>query len=182
MDEALTKRILAVTRDQLLSDGYSGLKIDRVIRAAGCGKSALYRRYPTKADLVVSAMLEVVDLGEAPDTGSAVEDLLIHAMHNHDLQARNDNRMIALVLFDPEVFPLAWDRWLSLRHRSAQSILQRAIARGELPDDAAIDVIIDTVAGLTLYRSSAKAQPVTEQHYRGVIEALLAHPPRTTRA
>ena len=178
MDEALTTRILAVTREQLVRDGYAGLKLDRVIREAGCGKSALYRRYPTKAELVVAAMLDVVSLGEVPDTGSAVEDLVAHAIYNHELQAQHGTRITALVLFDAEVSPLAWDRWLSLRHQAARTILERAIARGELAEDADCDMIIDTVAGLTLFRSTVKGRPLTEQHYRSIISALLADPPR----
>ena len=55
-----------------------GAEARPVIREAGCGKSALCCRYPTKA----------------------------------------------------EVFPLAWDRWLSLRHQAVRTMLDRAIARG----------------------------------------------------
>lgn len=176
-DEELTERILTETRTQLVRDGYAGLKIDRIVRAVGCGKSAVYRRHPDKASLVAAAIVHVAALGEVPDTGSVREDLLLHAQQNQETQSSSESRAIGLVLFDPEVFPLIWERFLSHRRDAGVRILERAIARGELPSDAALDIILDTVAGLTLYHQTVKGHRVTAEHYRAVIDALIRTPP-----
>jgi len=180
-DEELTARILDETRSQLIENGYAGLKIDRIVRAVGCGKSAVYRRYPDKAELVAAAILHVAELGQPPDTGSVREDLLIHAQQNQRTQSDSGTRAIGLVLFDPDVFPLVWDRFLSHRRDAGVNILERAIARGELPPNAALDIILDSIAGLTLYRRTVKGHTIALDDYRGVIDAFILHPPlRTT--
>ncbi|MDA4895252.1 MULTISPECIES: TetR/AcrR family transcriptional regulator [Microbacterium] len=176
-DEELTERILTETRDQLARDGYAGLRIDRIVRAVGCGKSAVYRRYPDKASLVAAAVIHVSALGEIPDTGSVREDLLRHAMQNQRTQSQSPSRMIGLVLFDPEVFPLIWEGFLSHRRDAGVLILDRAIARGELPSNTARDIILDAIAGLTLYHQTVKGHRVSPDDYRGVIDALIRTPP-----
>lgn len=176
-DEELTARILSTTREMLIRDGYAGLKIDRVVREVGCGKSAVYRRYPDKAALVAAAVIDVVALGTPPDTGSVREDLLVHVLQNQATQSESGTRAIGLVLFDPEVFPLIWESFLIRRRDIGIALLERGIARGELPEDAALDIILDTVAGLTLYHQTVKGHPLTPDDYRGVIDALVRTPP-----
>ena len=104
-DEELTARILDTTRTVLIRDGYASLKIEHVVREAGCGKSAVYRRYPNKAELVAAAVLDVVWSGETADTGSVREDLLIHTKQNQATQSYSEGRAVGRVLFDPDVFP-----------------------------------------------------------------------------
>ncbi|MBS1906715.1 MAG: TetR/AcrR family transcriptional regulator [Actinobacteria bacterium] len=181
-DEELTARILAETREQLLRDGYAGLKIDRIVRAVGCGKSAVYRRYTDKAALVTAAIVHVTILGDVPDTGSVRDDLLVHAQQNQETQSGSLSGTIGLVLFDPDVFPLVWEQFLVHRRDAGRLILDRAIARGELPADTAKDIILDTVAGLTLYHQTVKGRALSPDDYRGVIDALIRTPPRRTAA
>ncbi|MDR6868777.1 AcrR family transcriptional regulator [Microbacterium resistens] len=176
-DEELTARILATTREMLVRDGYAGLRIDRVVREVGCGKSAVYRRYPDKAALVAAAVVDVAALGTPPDTGSVRDDLLTHALQNQSTQSESGTRTIGLVLFDPDVFPLIWESFLTQRRDIGIRILERGIARGELPEDAALDIILDTVAGLTLYHQTVKGHHLTPDDYRGVIDALIRTPP-----
>src|SRR3712207_8885803 len=56
--------------------GYGGLTMDAVAEQAGVGKATIYRRWPTKQQLIADSIL---DLGSVltvpPDTGSLQEDL-----------------------------------------------------------------------------------------------------------
>jgi len=49
-------RICAVTRQLLLEKGYGGLSIEGIAKHAGVGKTTIYRRWPSKADLVFDAV------------------------------------------------------------------------------------------------------------------------------
>jgi AcrR family transcriptional regulator len=179
-DHELTTRILDVGADLLHEHGFTALSVEQVAREAGCGKAAIYRRYPGKAALVAAIVEAHVTLGEMPDTGSAREDLLAHALQNQRNQDgvgfRTGRGMQAM--FDPEVYPILWDSVFQLRRDRGVAIIQRGVERGELPDDVDPGVILDTLAGLTLYRQAVKGLRIDERHFLSVIDALLAHPPR----
>src|SRR5258705_12527876 len=75
---ALRERgILRRTLEELAAADYGGLSIDSVARRAGVNKTTVYRRWPTKADLVGSAITALADqMTVGPSTGSLRADLL----------------------------------------------------------------------------------------------------------
>ncbi len=77
--EALERAIFAAVIDQLAAVGYAGLTMDGVAAAASTGKAALYRRWPSKAELVADALGHALPAPEdAPDRGNIREDLIEH--------------------------------------------------------------------------------------------------------
>ena len=81
-------------------------------------------------------------------------------------------------MFEPDVFPLLWESFFQHRRQQGVDIIDRAIARGQLPRDVHHDVLLDTLAGLTLYRQSVKRIHIDPRHYVDIIDALVTHPPR----
>lgn len=61
-DDSIDERVLAVTRELLLEVGWDDLSVRLVAARAGVGRASLTRRWPTKAELVLHAIL-----GESPD-------------------------------------------------------------------------------------------------------------------
>lgn len=61
-DPRIDSEVLAVTRDLLVREGWDGLSMRAIATRAGVGRAALTRRWPTKAHLVLDALL-----GSAPD-------------------------------------------------------------------------------------------------------------------
>ncbi|WP_029145956.1 TetR/AcrR family transcriptional regulator [Microbacterium luticocti] len=177
-DEELTARILDVGGAMLIADGYARLRVEHIAREAGCGKTAIYRRYPDKATLVAAIIREHISLGDMPDTGSVADDLFEHALQNQRNQTDTGDTGNGLrAMFEPDVFPRLWDDFFRARRDQGVAIIERGIARGELPADVDADLILDTIAGLTLYRQSVKGIRLTADHYRAVIAALLQTPP-----
>lgn len=63
--------LLAVTLQLLQEEGYDGLTVDAVAATARASKATVYRRWPTKAELVLAAFIEGVrQVAVAPETGS----------------------------------------------------------------------------------------------------------------
>ncbi|NUR93094.1 MAG: TetR/AcrR family transcriptional regulator [Nonomuraea sp.] len=76
--EALDAAILEAALAELDEVGYGRLTIDRVAERARTGKASLYRRWPTKVELVMAAVYSVmIAPAEVPDTGSLRGDLLV---------------------------------------------------------------------------------------------------------
>ncbi|PWJ27162.1 TetR family transcriptional regulator [Branchiibius hedensis] len=181
-DEGLTDRILAATVQLVLDGGYAALSMEAVAQVAGCGRPAIYRRFSGKDELVAAAAATVLHLGPLPDHGNLEDDLIDHVLYSRDYQ--NQPRLIRAgvvqglpAIFEPGVFALLWDRLLSKRRDQGVEIIERGIARGEIDPLVDPDVVLDLLAGLTLYRQSIKRIDVPEQQYRTAIQALIAHPP-----
>ena len=58
-DASIDERVLAVTRELLVQNGWHGLSLRLVAQQAGVGRASLTRRWPSKAALVLDAILGV---------------------------------------------------------------------------------------------------------------------------
>src|SRR3954467_1186202 len=73
----LERAILDAALEQLSTVGWNGLTMEGVAAGAQTGKAAVYRRWPSKEDLVADALQSGLPrLDSAPDLGSVREDLL----------------------------------------------------------------------------------------------------------
>ena len=78
-DRSRDDEILTLTLDALAGSDYEHVTLDAVAARAGRAKTTLYRRWPTKADLVLAAVRAAGRPPEAevlPDGGSMRADLL----------------------------------------------------------------------------------------------------------
>ena len=75
--ERVVRDVLRATIDELARSGYAALRVDDVAARAGVNKTTVYRRWPTKTDLVAAAIRASAGQHEpVPDTGSARRDLV----------------------------------------------------------------------------------------------------------
>ncbi|WP_157248011.1 TetR/AcrR family transcriptional regulator [Nonomuraea typhae] len=74
---ALHAAIFQATLDELAEVGYAKLTMERVAERARTGKASLYRRWPTRIELVVAAVYSIMPtVSDTPDTGSLRGDML----------------------------------------------------------------------------------------------------------
>ncbi|WP_291524694.1 TetR/AcrR family transcriptional regulator [Branchiibius sp. NY16-3462-2] len=183
-DEELTARILRTTVDIVFEVGYDQLRIEHVAKRVGCGKTAIYRRFPDKGELVVAAAMSIMHLGDIPDTGDVVEDLLQHTrinVENQNLTRLRDGSTNAIAAaLDPAVFPVLWDRFFRLRRENGFRVIERAVERGQIAPDTDPDLLLDTLASITFYRSTVRGIGVKTEQYRWLVQTLVANPPRVS--
>ena len=73
--EAADQAILAATLDVLAAEGYGGLTMAAVIARSGVSSATLYRRWPTKQELVAAALASLHPAVVDVDTGSLEGDI-----------------------------------------------------------------------------------------------------------
>ncbi|MCY4438239.1 MAG: TetR/AcrR family transcriptional regulator [Chloroflexi bacterium] len=157
-DPEVDRAILQATLHVLTDRGYAGTSIERVAAEAGVGKTAIYRRYATKAELAAAALASLRDsLGPPPDTGSARNDLVQMLVQAQAAFARGPAfAMLGALLVEerrnPELFELFRDRVLQPRRNEGMKILQRGVQRGEIRADADLDIAIHAMVGSILAR------------------------------
>ncbi|MGK8556214.1 TetR/AcrR family transcriptional regulator [Nocardia gipuzkoensis] len=136
-------RVVAAVRqatlDLLLRQGYDGFEIPDVARLAGVHPTTIRRRWPDKQDLVADAALTHMDEQiPIPDTGSLRADLI--QLVNEVVAVLARPPLLALLrtqvaLADSARIRVASRRFWTARFEGSAPIVERAIARGELPGD-----------------------------------------------
>ncbi|MGH3768314.1 MAG: TetR/AcrR family transcriptional regulator [Pseudonocardiaceae bacterium] len=75
--DALNTAIFEATLEELTAVGYADLKMEHVANRARASKGSLYRRWSSRAELVVDAVYHTIpSCAERPDTGCVRDDLL----------------------------------------------------------------------------------------------------------
>jgi AcrR family transcriptional regulator len=141
-----------------------------VAKRAGVGKTAIYRRWPSKqamvVDLVASAAVGAL---VPPDTGTLhgdVRGFLAEAERalRHPLVARIVPDLIAEATRNPELRAVLLTAVRDPRRASAASLVHRAAERGELPADVDVERALDCLAGPLYFRLCVIRTP-TETGY-----------------
>ena len=163
--ETVRQAILAAAIDELEENGYARLTVDAIAARAGAGKQTVYRWWPSKADVVLDALLERAAVTiTVPDEGSLEADLLafVGATFRQRGQRPVLIGLMAQALLDP-VFATAFrDRFLFGRRAALRVILERAVARGEINPDMDPELLIDVVYGVLWYRLMLDHAPLDE--------------------
>lgn len=135
---ALDRAILEATLTEIDLFGYAALSMERVAERARASKASLYRRWPSKVELVLAAVYGLLpDPAAAADTGSLRGDLLaLFRSAARPLAGPAGTAIRGLIseaLRDPE---LAAQLRRYTRGRSVaamRDIVRQAMERGELP-------------------------------------------------
>ncbi|CAN5250440.1 TetR/AcrR family transcriptional regulator [soil metagenome] len=151
-------RITQAAAEMLLRHGFDRTTVDGVAARAGVGKATVYRRWPSKKDLAVSAMETLfAQQFPEPDTGSILSDL--HQSYrtlldfvNSETGAAFLEAAIAESIRDPRIAGLYRASMLS-REAQTRKSFERAVARGELRADVDLDTAIQWLTGMIIARA-----------------------------
>jgi AcrR family transcriptional regulator len=135
--EVLERALYEATLAELTEVGYGGLTMEGIAARAHTGKAALYRRWDTKCELVLAAlMFALPSLPESRSGRSARENLLAIFVAQRDLLAGKTTfpgmDVIYQLLHEPEMRAIFADAVVGPRLKIVESILQAAVAAGDL--------------------------------------------------
>lgn len=173
---AADQAILDATLDLFADRGFEGVSIEAVAEQAGVAKSTVYRRYPTKIDLVMAAWQHCSPDAENPlDTGSIDGDLLAAAHRLRIVFTQSPvGRAVPSALAASARFPEfaeAHHRFIADRRAPMLATVTRAIERGDLRPDTDPLLLIDLITGPIFYRAFNTGGTLTDAD----LEALVAH-------
>jgi AcrR family transcriptional regulator len=180
-DEERGRAIEAAAIELLVEDGYSGMTIDGVAARAGVGKATIYRRWDTKEDLVVDAFLQRCrDHVVSPDTGTLRGDLLqlyraLLAKFRRDGLATQ--AFVAEQHRHPELAATFRAAFLNERRAAMREVLERGVARGELPAQADLDLLGDVGSALMWHRLTISGAPLDDGLPERIVEQFFPTPP-----
>ena len=154
----VTDALIQAFFEEWAQTGYGALSLERVAKRAGVGKAALYRRWSSKYAMAVDLVKEVgLKITPIPDRGSLEEDLLQLLF---SLRRTLRQKLIRRILPDLHA-EMARNSELSgeiratlqyERRERAKIIIDRAVARGELPKNADYELANDSLASVLYWR------------------------------
>ena len=152
--------------------GYDRLTMDSIAAKAHAGKGALYRRWTSKAALVVDAVVawrdEFAPARAIEDTGSIRGDLdaLLAALPDFDDATRRQMAvfagLVSAAVRDPELRALLGSHALERPRQAIETVLARAVAHGEVPPDRPLGLVPDLVVGLNFIHMLTASGSVRE--------------------
>lgn len=170
--------ILAITLRLLQENGYDQLTVDAVAGAARASKATVYRRWPSKAELVLAAFIEGVRLvAVAPDTGTLRGDLLqlgeVCGQHGRE-HASTIRAVMVEVSRHPALSDALQEQFLKQRKAVIRHVLQRAADRGEINRDVnADDELWDLLPGYLIFRAIIPGRPPTRRTVEALVDGFL---------
>lgn len=176
----LERAILDAALEQLSTVGWNGLTMEGVAARAQTGKAAVYRRWPSKEDLVADALKAgLPSLTEAPDLGSVREDLLELCRRVRAAMYSQPGFALRSVLHECDVAQA--ERFQSLivggvvepTKHLLREIVHRGIERGESRPDAANSYVFDVIPAMMMYRSKVCASEWSERDLEEMIDQLM---------
>jgi AcrR family transcriptional regulator len=178
--EDITEAIRVAVIEELASAGYARMSIEAVARRAGVGKTAVYRRWPSKLHIVIDVVSAIAVQGmPVPDTGSLLGDvraligMIARALRN-PLAAQIIPDLLAEAARNPEIA-----RTLEVALRDTQRdivavVLRNAAQRGELPDGTDGELALDLITGPLYWRLAVIRTPLPKGHLDRLAAATAA--------
>jgi len=176
---ATDQAILAATFKQLVDVGYAGLSVEAVAAAAGVAKTTLYRRYPTKRDLVIAALESgtafVPPIG-VTDTRAAIAAFVRQALAI--MVERGAIRILGSLLVedarDPGLLDVFRKRLLEPRRALVAEMIERGIARGDVRPDVDPLVVTEMIAGAIFGHHAILGRTADEAWMEALVDHIWA--------
>jgi AcrR family transcriptional regulator len=170
-------RVLEATLEVLGHEGYAGLRVEDVAGRAGVNKTTIYRRWPTRADLVVAALTTLAGPPHAAETGQLEPDLHALFLSATTLRSTRAGRAFVSALLvergDAEVDRICAE--LREMHRApARKVLEHAKRRGDLPRETDVGLLLDVLTGAIYSRLRECPDPLDPDWVRRVIRLVLS--------
>ncbi|HUW01645.1 MAG TPA: TetR/AcrR family transcriptional regulator [Acidimicrobiales bacterium] len=177
--ERVRTSVLEAASDLLSEVGYDRLSVDEVAERAGVHKTTVYRRWPTKAELVAeAAQVHSDEHIPIPDTGSLLGDLQVLAAGvvaevGSVAGARRSRSIVAAASSSGDLDVELHAFWA---HRMAATapVVERAIERGEVPAGSDPNLIIEALVGPIWLRLLLTGEPIDKAFAHRIAELVAA--------
>jgi AcrR family transcriptional regulator len=176
--ERAEQAILDAALEAFAEHGVEGVRVEDVAARAGVGKATVYRRWPGKEDLLITALAAMKRPLPEPRGQSVPDDLIAMV----DVMARDsDNpcyaRQFAMLHGEGERFPKLMARYketvVEPRREMIRSVIRQGMASGELRPDTDVEIAMLSLTGAVMARGKHEATEAAPDFAVRVVDQLL---------
>jgi AcrR family transcriptional regulator len=176
----LERAILDAALEQLSTVGWNGLTMEGVAAGAQTGKAAVYRRWPSKEDLVADALRAGLPrFDSAPDLGGVREDLLELCRQARDAMFSRPGFALRSVIHECDSIQaerfhgVIFDGVVEPMIKLLREVITHGIERREVRDDAANGYVFDAIPAMMMYRSKMCTSEWNDQDIEEMVDQLM---------
>jgi AcrR family transcriptional regulator len=176
LEDALYNAALA----ELAAVGYGGLTMEGIAARARTGKAALYRRWSSKHDLVLAALMYALPpVPEPRPDRSARENLLAILVAHCDLVAGKTAfpglRIMNQLLHEPELRAIFADAVVRPRLRIMESVLEAGVANDEIDAETVTPYTARVGTALINQQVLLTGTPPNKRQLAQIVDTVVAH-------
>jgi AcrR family transcriptional regulator len=173
------REILDAALVTLAEHGYDRFSFDTVAGAAKASKATLYRRWPTKVDLVVDALQLMigVDADRYPDTGTLRGDLIAQACAKGGLA---DDRAISVFASllnamhrDVELHQAIIKRLIEPKMAASIETFRAAQRRGEIGKGADLELLARLLPALSIHEAMLTGLGLSRERLVTLVDSVV---------
>ena len=172
--------IVAATQELLLERGYAELTIEGIAARAGVGKQTIYRWWPSRAALVLEAYLAgeeaVPPPAESPSVREDVRALLgwLIAVLAEPTGGPVVAGLVSDLQHDADLARGFRQHVVPARREAMLAALERGRTRGEIREDADLELAVDALHGAVFYRLLLSGEPLDDAFVDRLADQTLA--------
>lgn len=165
----LEDAVLEAAWAELATAGYDGLRVDAVAARARTSKTVLYRRWPTRAELVLAALRKHAEVdAKTPDSGSLRRDLILTLTWLSDRYRDFPEIVRGLMVELPDAEASVVQSSMNMM----KTIIDRAIERGEIDPRKITPRIARVPLDLARYEMFVTRQPLARKQILEIVDRI----------
>ncbi len=172
--EPIVARVLGATMEEVALTGYDGLTLERVAARAGVNRTTIYRRWPTRKDLVGATIRFASDqVAFDWDRGDLREDLAELLRRARDTVFAPGMLGLHRLMMESTKEPSFQEIVRAAREQKRAQLLQmlaRAERRGEVRADLDRELFLDGIFGTLFAKVVFENEPLTPALQRRLLE------------
>jgi AcrR family transcriptional regulator len=178
-DHTRDPEIMTAAIDVLAEVGFERMTVDMVAARARAGKATLYRRWPSKADLVLDAVscMGATKASALPDTGSLRGDLVAllspRTVHDAGHKLKVMLGLASVIAHSPELAGSIRAAFLEPRIAVTRALLERAKERGEISATCDTGLLSQVSSSMVLSRAMLEHRSVDRDFLLSVIDGVI---------
>jgi AcrR family transcriptional regulator len=182
---ALEEAILEAAYLELSEVGYASFTVEGVAARARTGKASIYRRWPTRGDLILDAVCSQLptpaacglEMAHIPDDLTTADAFRAVARAIAQIIASPAGDVVRAIkceaVTDPELARAIDDRFQAPRREHLLRLLRRGIERGEVRPGAATAIVADVLPSVLTHRMIMQREPVTARDLTDIMEQVM---------
>jgi len=171
------RAIVTATLALLEEEGFASLTMAGVAARARVSTATLYRRWPSKLDLVVGVLAKVSEDAPMIDTGTLEGDLTVLLGRSAAKLAADGGQLFEGLVGDglrhPALAEALRSRLLAPRRAELVAMLDRAVVRGEIPQPEDTSMTVSVITGALYERRLISHEPITPEVVGPLVRMLL---------
>jgi AcrR family transcriptional regulator len=173
----VVEEVLRATLEEIGQRGYQAMRVEDVAARSGVNKTTIYRRWPTKVDLLAAAVRHFAPVPDPPETGSVRSDLL-SLLQTIARKADSPTGCGIIRMFQTERAHPEVDQVMRPLHAEQMAVRRRviesAILRGELPEGIDIDLVVELLFAPVIRRIATADRRADDAFIEAAVDVVLA--------